>query len=387
MFEELLAPVDPGLLLQGHRVLDNHIFHHMAIHTEAGFPNWEEAQLALIGVVDDRGAVENTGCAAGPDKVREYLYRLDKGTHPLKMVDLGNILPGAALTDTYAALGQIVSELIPKSIIPIILGGSHDLTYGQYLGYARNDQVINMTVVDETINIYKQQDQIDAASFLYRIFTETPNYLFNFSQIGYQSYFVSPDDIATLEQLYFEFYRLGKIREDLEEVEPIIRDADMLSFDIAAIKQSDAPGKKNATPHGFYGEEACKIARYAGITDKLSSIGFYEYNPAYDNNDQTAQVIAHMIWYFIDGYYSRTNEYPIVNDQDFLKYTVEMEDAGYSIIFWKSKRSGRWWMQVPSHEDKKYERHQLVPCSYADYEEAMKAEIPARWMQAFEKLA
>lgn len=387
MFEELLVPVDPGLLLQGHRVLDNHIFRHMAIHTEASFPDWEEAQLALIGVVDDRGAVENTGCAAGPDKVREYLYRLDKGSHPLKMVDLGNILPGAALSDTYAAVGQIVAELIPKNIIPIILGGSHDLTYGQYLGYVRNDQVINMTVVDETINIYKQQDQIDAASFLYRIFTETPNYLFNFSQIGYQSYFVSPDDIATLEQLYFEFYRLGKLREDLEEVEPIIRDADMLSFDISAIKQSDAPGKRNATPHGFYGEEACQIARYAGITDKLSSIGFYEYNPTYDSNDQTAQVIAHMIWYFIDGYYSRTNEYPIVNDQDFLKYTVEMEDAGYSIIFWKSKRSGRWWMQVPSHEDKKYERHQLVPCSYADYEEAMKAEIPARWMQAFEKLA
>lgn len=387
MFEELLSPIDPGALLKGHRILDNQIFRHIDIHTEAGFPDWEEAQLALIGVVEDRGAVENKGCAAGPDKVREYLYRLDKGTHPLKMVDLGNILPGAALTDTYAAVGQIVAELIPKNIIPIILGGGHDLTYGQYLGYAKNDQVINMAVVDETINIYKQQDQIDSESFLYRIFTETPNYLFNFSQVGYQSYFVSPDDISTLQQLFFEFYRLGKVREDMEEVEPIIRDADMLSFDIAALKQCDAPGKRNATPHGFYGEEGCQIARYAGITDKLSSIGFYEYNPEYDNNDQTAQVIAHMIWYFIDGYYSRTHEYPIVNDHDFLKYTVEMEDSGYSIIFWKSKRSGRWWMQVPSHEDKKYERHQLVPCSYADYEEAMKAEIPARWMQAFEKLA
>ncbi len=387
MFEEILSPIDPGLLLKGHRILDNQIFRHIDIHTEAAFPEWEAAHLALIGVVDDRGAVENKGCAAGPDKVREYLYRLDKGIHPLKMVDLGNILPGATLTDTYAAVGQIVSELIPKNIIPIILGGGHDLTYGQYLGYARNDQVINMAVVDETINIYKQQDQIDSESFLYRIFTETPNYLFNFSQVGYQSYFVSPDDIATLEKLYFEFYRVGKVREDMEEVEPIIRDADMLSFDIAALKQCDAPGKRNATPHGFYGEEGCQIARYAGITDKLSSIGFYEYNPEYDSNDQTAQVIAHMIWYFVDGFYNRTNEYPIVNDKDFLKYTVEMEDAGYAIIFWKSKRSGRWWMQVPSNEEKKYERHQLVPCSYADYEEAMKAEIPARWLQAFEKLA
>lgn len=387
MIEEILSPVDPGQLLKGYRILDNQFFHHIDIHTEAGFPDWESAKLALIGVMDDRGSVQNAGCAQGPDIIRKHLYRLDKGVAPLQMVDLGNLEPGATLTDTYAALAQIVSELLVRQVIPIIIGGGHDLTYGQYQGYAKNEQIINMAVVDETINIYKQQDEIDSDSFLYRIFTESPNYLFNFSQIGYQSYFVSPDDIATLEKLYFEFYRLGKLREDLTEIEPIIRDADMMSFDIGAIKQCDAPGKRNGTPHGFYGEEACQIARYAGITDKLTSFGVYEYNPEFDQNEQTAQLIAHMVWYFIDGYQCRTHEYPVINDRDFVKYMVHLEETGFDMVFWKSRRSGRWWMQVPSHEDSRYERHQLVPCSYADYQLAMKEEIPDRWMRAFEKLS
>jgi formiminoglutamase len=387
MYEEFLQPVELGPILAEGDFTDNQIGANITKHLEGDFPELEGYHLALIGVKDDRGSVNNKGCAHAPDVIRKYLYRLDKGYHGIKFADLGDIMPGAELKDTYFALGQVTGQLLAMKIIPIIIGGGHDLTYGQYLGYANNDQIINMAVVDETIDIYKHDEEIDSKSFLYKIFTETPNYLFNFSQLGYQSYFVSPNDIYTLEKLFFEFFRLGKIRENLEEVEPIIRDADMMSFDVSALKQCDAPGNNRATPHGFYGEEACQIARYAGITDKLSSIGFYEVNPLFDSNDQTSQLTAHMIWYFMDGFYARTNEFPIINDKDFIKYMVEIEVLDHEMIFWKSKKSGRWWMQVPSHEDKRYERHQLVPCSYADYQLACDEDIPERWMRAFEKLS
>jgi arginase family enzyme len=290
------------------------------------------------------------------------------------------------VTDTYVALGKICSELWQQKIIPIIIGGSHDLTYGQYLGYAQNDQVINMAVVDEKVDIYKRHEEIDSESYLYRIFTETPNYLFNFSQIGYQSYFVSPEDMETLERLYFDFYRLGKIRENFEEVESVLRDADLVSVDISSVRQSDAPAKRNASPHGFFGEEACQISRYAGISDKVTSFGIYEINPEFDRNGQTAHLAAQMIWYFIDGFYSRMNEYPIISEKDFVKYMVNFEDHEHEMTFWKSRKSGRWWMQVPVVTDK-YERHQLVPCTYADYQMACKEEIPERWLRAYEKIS
>ena len=386
MFEDFLSAVDLESILNGNPLNDNSIANHIQIF-ENEFPDLEGVDIAIIGVKEDRKSIGNDGCGTAPDEIRRYFYRLDKSDHPIKIADLGNLQAGASVNDTYVAIGKIVSELIAKKILPVIIGGGHDLTYGQYLGYVNNQQIINMAVIDETIDIYKHEEEIDNQSFLYRIFTESPNYLFNFSQIGYQSYFVSPEDIETLEKLYFDFYRLGRIRENFEEVEPIVRDADMVSFDISAIRQSDAPAKKNATPNGFFGEEACRISRYAGITDKVTSIGFYETNPGYDVNHQTTHLVAQMIWYFVDGFYNRTNEFPVVNEKDFVKYIVHFRDNDHELIFWKSKRSGRWWMQVPTGESQKYERHQLVPCSYADYTAATKEEIPERWLRAYEKIS
>ncbi len=380
-----MQPVNLASLLEGCQVHEHHIANFVLAYEEE-FPDIEGMHFAIIGVPESRGAIDNAGCEQGPDAIRQKLYKLDAGDFDLRLADLGNLTPGASLQDTYAALGEVCRQLLEMKIIPVVLGGSHDLTYGQYLGYARNSQIINLAVIDERIDVYKRQDTIDAGSFLYRIFTETPNFLFNFSQIGYQSHFVAPEDIHTLERLYFEFYRLGVIREKIEEVEPIIRDADMVSFDISAARFADAPGYGPQTPNGFTGEEMCRIARYTGITDKVSSVGFYEMNPAFDQRGQTAHLVAQMVWYFFEGFYSRKNEYPIVNEDDFLKYSVTMESYDEPLVFWKSKKSGRWWISVPIHGNEQLEPHQLIPCSYSDYELACRDEIPERWLRAVEKL-
>src|SRR6185295_17792470 len=110
--------------------------------------------------------------------------------------------------------------------------------------------------------------------------------------IGYQTYFVGNEQVELMNKLFFDAYRLGQVRKDMEEVEPIVRNADIVSFDITAVRNSDAPGNGKASPNGFYGEEACQIARYAGISDKLTSIGFYEINPDLDKNSQTSHLAA-----------------------------------------------------------------------------------------------
>jgi len=385
MFESYLSAVNLDELLKEDPLGDHQILSFVAAY-EDEFPDLEAIDLAIIGVPEDRGSISNKGSAKGPDKIRQFFYQLDAGDFELRLADLGNIIPGHTKNDTYAALGEIISELLNLKIIPIIIGGSHDLTLGQYLGYAKNNQIINMAILDEKIDVYKQNEVLDAHSFLYKIFTETPNFLFNYSHIGYQSHFVSPGDIATLEKLYFEFYRLGKIRENFEETEPIIRDADLVSFDISAARFSDAPAYHGQSPNGFFGEEMCRIARYAGISDKVSSIGFYELNPDYDIRDTSSKLCAQMIWYFIEGFYGRKHEYPMIHEDDFIKYTVSMESHDEPIVFWKSKKSGRWWISIPIGDQEALEHHQLIPCSYADYQMACREEIPERWLRAIEKL-
>lgn len=353
------------------------------------FPDLDGVQIAILGVKEDRNAPNNQGCAFAPDYVRKYLYNLFQGPFDLKLADLGNIKQGETTEDTYFAVKTVVAHLLERKIVPIILGGSQDISYANYRAYESLGQIINIVSVDAAFDLGLNEDKITHQNYLNKILTHQPNFLFNYTNIGYQTYFVDQDAVELMNKLYFDIYRLGLVRNKLEEAEPIVRNADMLSFDMSSIRQSDAPGNANASPNGFYGEEACQIIRYAGLSDKLSSIGFYELNPAFDNGEQTAHLVAQMIWYFFEGFYNRKNDFPDRTRKDsgaYIKYVVSMKEFRDEIIFYKSKVSDRWWMEVPCQGlQTKYERQFLVPCSYADYQAACEEELPEKWWQVYQK--
>jgi formiminoglutamase len=365
--------------------LGDHIVSYTGDHP---FPDLENINIAIVGIKEDRRSVNNHGCSLAPDIIRSYLYNLYKGSYKIKIADVGNIRSGYNVEDTYFAVSSVVGELMQNKIVPIIIGGSQDMTYANYLAYENLGQIINIIAVDSGFDLGKSEQEISSRSYLSKIILHQPNYLFNFANIGYQTYFVDQEAIELMGKLYFDVFRLGQVRANIEEVEPIVRNADMVSFDISCIRQSDAPGNGNASPNGFYGEEACQIMRYAGISDKLTSIGFYETNPAFDHGEQTSHLVAQMIWYFIDGFYNRKLEYPVKDKSELMKYRVTVKNLDHEIVFYKSKKSDRWWMEVPCPTNllTKYERHYLVPCSYTDYQTACREEMPDRWWQVYQKI-
>jgi arginase family enzyme len=359
-----------------------------AYTTISEFPNLEKIHLAIVGVEEDRKAINNEGCGLAPNYIREHLYKLFQGDYSAKIVDLGNIKKGNTIEDSYFALTDVLSQLLLKNIVPIIIGGGQDLTYANYLAYQKMEQTINIVAIDSAFDIGEGDKVLDSQSYLSKIILHKPNILFNYSNVGYQTYFIDQDSIALMKKLYFDAHRLGTLRKKMEEVEPIVRNADMLTFDVSSIRHCDAPGNGNASPNGFYGEEACQITRYAGMSDKLTSVGFYEINPAFDNNHQTAHLVAQMIWYFIDGYYNRKQDYPIGDKSEYTKYRVSITNHDHEIIFYKSNKSDRWWIDVPypiNHQIK-FERHQMVPCSYSDYETACNDELPDKWWLTHQKM-
>lgn len=353
------------------------------------FPSLENIDIAIIGVCEERNAVNNAGCTFAPDAVRNYLYKLYAGSFNVRVADLGNIHQGHTTEDTYFALRTSLDALIRKNIVPIIIGGSQDLTYAQFLGYKDLEQTINIAAIDSTFDIGNPDEDITNNSYLGKIILHQPNYLFNYSNIGYQTYLVNPTHLQMMNRLYFDVYRLGQVRDKIEEAEPIIRQADMISFDITAIKHADAPANPNASPNGFYAEEACQMMRYAGMNDKLSSLGIYEINPKFDVSGKTAHLASQMIWCFMEGFYSRKNDFPNRTSSDYVLFHVELEDSKQQINFYKSKKSDRWWMEIPypPMKNAKFERHTLIPCSYKDYEQAINNEIPDRWWQTYQKLS
>lgn len=346
--------------------------------------------LAIFGVEDDRKAIGNEGCAAAANAVRKQLYTLYRGDLPLNMVDLGNIAAGATVKDTYAAVRTVCEELIKSGILPIILGGGQDLTYAQYTAYENLEQKVEVAIVDPRFDLDQHNSEtapLNSQTYLNHIILHEPDYLFNVNTIGYQSYFVSRQAVDLFEKLYFNATRVGAFANKIEHVEPLVRSADMLSFDMAAIRYSDAPGNANVTPNGLFGQEACQLCRYAGLSDKLSSIGFYEYNPALDVRRQTALLLAQMIWYFIEGFYARKDDLPFVPKSAYITYRAALEHEGHELVFVKSRKTDRWWMQVPYFGSRSVnERYHLVPCSYEDYQLAVSGEMPDLWWRTHQKL-
>ena len=339
---------------------------------EDEFPDLENIDIVIAGINEFRGAgFESKENAA--DAVRKKFYQFHYWHKDISLADIGNIKTGASLADSYSAIAIVLKELLQMNKTVILLGGSHDNTLGQYYSYKSLNKIIDATVIDATIDL-QSESSLHSENFLMEMLTSEPNMVRHYNHIGFQSYFVNPRMLETIDKLRFDCFRVGTVKEQLAEMEPVIRNSDMLSFDIAAIKHSDAPASV-CSPNGFTGEEACTLSRYAGMSDSISSFGIYGFDASKDVDGLTALQIAQMIWYFIDGKSKSRQEASLSNRNYFNEYHTVF--AEIDTVFIQSKKTGRWWMQLPNRK--------MIACSYKDYLFASNNEIPERWLRAQER--
>ena len=376
------VPLNSGLYSLKDRWNPHQIGFQIDSHTQESFPSVNYAEIAIFNVPEYNGT-DNIS-STDDCKIRDSLYRLYFEDFP-KVADLGTLNLMSSRKETFDLITEVCLYLIEKGIIPLIIGGGHDISYSIYKAYAQLEKNITICSVDSTFDIGLKDDKLKSSSFLSKILSYKPNHLFNYINIGYQSFFVKPDEIKLLEGLNFDLNRLGEIKAKMYEIEPLFRNTDFLSFDMSSVRSSSFISNVYSTPNGFNGEEACRIARYAGISDKISSFGIFEYNQHLDKLNQGSQLISQMIWYFIEGIKSRKNELN-PNLHNCIKYTVAFEDQQTEIEFFKSQTSGRWWMGVPFKNPKtnNFDNY-FVACSYDDYQCANKGEIPKRWIKTYNR--
>ncbi|RVT74479.1 arginase [Flavobacterium sufflavum] len=352
----------------------------VVFHTKDDFPDLDKVKIVLIGVLENRGSetIENLGDLS---VLRQELYSMFPGNWDATIADLGDILPGNSKEDTYFALRKVVSDLIKQKIIPIIIGGSQDLTYSMYRAYDELEQMVNLVAIDSKFDFGKEEELISSNSYLSQMIIDEPNNLFNFCNIGYQTYYNSQEEIDLIEKLFFDAYRLGEVSNNIAIAEPIFRDADIVSLDLNAVKSADSGNFVSFAPNGFNGKEICALARYAGISDKVSTFGVFNHN----NSRQEAILITQIIWYFIEGFHYRSNEYPFGSRENYIKYSVPIDSE--TLVFYKSDRTDRWWIEIPfiSNGNNKLKRNTLLPCSYEEYLGACNQELPERWWKAQRK--
>ena len=383
-FDNLLKPVDDHLIVHNELMSSLILGNKIQIHTsEHGIPDLDTTKIVIIGIPENRNSIDYLGDELNLNEIRKSLYNLYPGNWSTEIADLGNLILGENVEQTYGRIISMLSILFEKNIIPIIIGGSHDLLYANYRAYDSFKSTVNIVNIDSNFDIGDSAKPINNLSYLGKIILDEPHNLFNYSNLGYQTYHNSQEEIDLMENLYFESYRLGEVSSNIRLSEPVMRDADIVSVDLKSVRASELSSRQKFSPNGFDGKEICALSRYAGISNKVSSFGIYEYKSS--NEDEiTEMLISQIIWYFIEGVNCRVQDSDFQNDEDYNKFTVIVDE--YELVFYQNKITSRWWIEIIGDgSNNKLKQNTLLPCTLDDYEVAKNGMIPERWFKAIKK--
>ena len=383
-FDDLLKPVDDHLIVHNELMTQLILGNRISIHSsENGIPDLDDIKVAIVGIPEERNSVDFLGDNLNLNEIRKSFYNLYPGNWSTKIADLGNLILGGSADETYGRVVSLLTILFKKKIIPIIIGGSHDLLYSIYRAYDSIQNTVNIVNVDSNFDLGDSSKPINNLSYLGKIVLDQPHNLFNYSNIGYQTYHNSQEEIDLIKKLFFEAYRLGEVSSDLKLVEPVMRDADIVSIDMKSVRASELSSRQKFSPNGFDGKEICTISRYAGISNKVSSFGIFDYKSS-SEDEVTEMLISQILWYFIEGINCRIIDSDFSNEEEYNKFTVIVDE--YELIFYMNKITSRWWIEIFGEgSNTKLKQTTLLPCTSEDYETAKKGIIPERWFKAVKK--
>jgi hypothetical protein len=379
---DLLLPVNNEAILGLSMLPKQVVGKNIDIHTvESGLPELIGLEIAIIGLSEQRNSF-----FANPlydvNQFRRAFYELYPGNWNIKIADLGDLSNGAKIKDTYFAIKEIGYHLKQMNIIPVFIGGSHDLIFPLYQVFQEFNQLVNMVSVDRSFDFSQEDELISGRSYMSKIIMEKPNVLNNYTNLGFQNYYCAIEEKDLMDKLYFEGIRLGQVLDDTQLVEPVFRDADIVGFDMKCLSWEAIADPLKGQPNGIDSRSICALSRYAGISDRVGFIGLYEL-PSTPMMDQLA---AQIIWYFIEGVQYRFDEYPVNINEGFLKYSVTLSNQ--TIVFYKSEKSNRWWMELTNdtYLDNKTKTSALLACTKNDYQSASQDNIPERWYNAIKRI-
>lgn len=326
--------------------------------------------VALIGVD-----------AAIAEKTRAHLYATSWDFDKLQVRDLGDLRK-----TTPDFIIPLLRELHAARITPVLIGGRATDFTAQYLAFAELNRQVSILSVDRAIRLNPVGD---GGEVLDNAVHAKGRHRFHLTHLGSQQHLVDPAIRELFNAQAYEAISLGPARANLAALEPAIRDADLMGFDVTAINHHEAPARPGYYPSGFSLQEASQLAYYAGNSDKLSSFGIYGLDATTateKETEMTAAAYAQLVWYFLHGFSRRQGDFP-VSSKGLTEYVVDIHGFNH-LTFWRSPRSNRWWVQVPEGDQSGEARHRLVPCTYEDYLEASGQQtLPDRLVMAFRRYA
>ncbi|MFV0522091.1 MAG: arginase family protein [Mangrovibacterium sp.] len=328
-----------------------------------------EADVALLSIGGD----------VNGDAIREQLYALNRIDATAKIIDLGTLIKGYTTADLQIALQEVSSFCVSHRLLLVLLSASRNQESAILKSYGKYD--FNMLRVDSRFRLSLSGEASEDQCCMRTALQNFKN-IFSLSYVGFQNYFVDNEEQTYLESQGTSLFRLGNVRDDIRQVEPLFRDAHYVSFDVESIRTTDFPAQYVANANGIRAEEACALAKYAGAGTDLRTFALYGMHAAHDDRNRSASLAAQLLWHVLEAYLGGVSEDPHIHTDSFEEYLVRFPDLNEAFVFYKSKLTERWWLKL---NDRRTDEDLFIPCLEKDYKKALQLDLPEVWLKYIRK--
>lgn len=266
-------------------------------------------RVAILGLADDLGIRLNRGrpgAAEGPAAFRAALARYgtakpDDFRWP-RVFDAGDVTPAPgdgpdALAETHDRVTEATLALLDLGLLPIGIGGGHDLTFPLVRAVAQRSPHLRGVYFDPHLDVRAEPGSGMPFRAILEQTTVRSVEIYGFSPL-----------VNSNEHFTWFSHNRGRIGGDLQEVlddhhpdEPE-RDHDLfVSLDLDVIDMAHAPGVSAMNPCGWTSREAEAAVFATGACDRVRCFDIMELSPPHDQGGRTARLAAHLFLTFLRG--------------------------------------------------------------------------------------
>jgi len=277
----------------------------------------EPARVVILGFPTDVGVRRNggrAGAALAPAEIRRWLRRFTPDARArvafLALLesteDRGDLTTGDDLEADQARLGEAVGGVLATGAFPIVLGGGHETGYGHFLGYVAAGRAVSILNWDAHPDVRPLRDGLGHSGSPFRQALLHPSGLCR----GYRVAGLLPHSTAASHLDFVNAHGGHLWRDQLDPTRvrglyAAARSPTMVTFDIDAVDQSQAPGVSAPATNGISTPLWLLAAHAAGRSTRVTSCDLVEVSPPHDRDGQTARLAALTVYELLRGLAAR----------------------------------------------------------------------------------
>ncbi len=276
----------------------------------------EQQTFGLIGFRCDEGIQRNlgrVGAAEGPTAIRQALAKLPVQKQNFACFDFGNITcADGDLEAAQHALGEVVALLLEKKIVPIVLGGGHELAWGHYQGIARafpsqHLGIINFDAHFDMRPLLPKEKGSSGTPFLQIAQAhQVAKQRFDYNCVGIQHAGNIRQLLETAKKyhskiIWADELHQGQFEKCIDFVDRVIDENEIVyvSLCLDVFAAAVTPGVSAPQPLGLHPWHVIPLIRQLAASGKVISYDIAELSPRYDIDQHTAKLAANLIYEII----------------------------------------------------------------------------------------